>query len=68
MAVPAARAARVPTPALLLYGGAGAPFMRETAQTLSEAMPDARLRGLDGENHDVNPAVLAPVLAEFLAS
>jgi pimeloyl-ACP methyl ester carboxylesterase len=67
MAVPAARAARVPTPALVMYGGAGAPFMRETAETLSRALPDARLRGLDGETHDVNPAVLAPVLADFLA-
>jgi pimeloyl-ACP methyl ester carboxylesterase len=67
MAVPAARAARVPTPTLVMYGGAGAPFMRETAQTLSRALPDARLSGLDGETHDVNPAVLAPLLAAFFA-
>jgi len=68
MAVPAARAARVPTPTLLMYGGAGAPFMRETAETLSKAMPDARLRGLDGQTHDVSPDALAPLLAGFFAS
>lgn len=51
-----------------MYGGAGAPFMRVAAETLSRVLPDARLRGLDGQTHDVNQAVLAPVLAEFLAS
>jgi len=68
LAVPAARAARNPTPALLLHGGAGAPFMRETAETLSKAMAQAELRVLDGQTHDVDPAVLAPVLAGFFAS
>ena len=43
-AVPAARAAGIPTPTLLMYGGAGAPFMRDTAETLSQAMPRAQLR------------------------
>jgi hypothetical protein len=30
-------------------------------------MPGSQLRVLPGETHDVNPAVLAPVLTEFLA-
>jgi pimeloyl-ACP methyl ester carboxylesterase len=68
LAVPAARAARIPTPTLVMAGGAGAPFMRATAETLSEAMPRAELRILDGQTHDVDQAVLAPVLAEFFAS
>jgi pimeloyl-ACP methyl ester carboxylesterase len=68
LAVPAGRAARVPTPALVMYGGAGFPFMRETAQTLSRTLPDARLLGLDGETHDVKATALAPVLSEFFAS
>jgi pimeloyl-ACP methyl ester carboxylesterase len=67
-AVPAGRAAQIPTPALAMYGGDGAPFMRVAAETLSRALPDARLRGLDGQTHDVDQAVLAPVLAEFFAS
>jgi pimeloyl-ACP methyl ester carboxylesterase len=68
LAVPAARAARIPTPTLVMAGGAGAPFMRESAETLSKAMPQAELRVLDGQTHDVDPAVLAPVLTEFFAS
>jgi pimeloyl-ACP methyl ester carboxylesterase len=67
-AVPAARAARVPTPALLMYGDASFPFMRETAQKLTRAMPDAQLRVLAGQTHDVDQAILAPILAEFFAS
>jgi pimeloyl-ACP methyl ester carboxylesterase len=67
-AVPAGRAAQIRTPALAMYGGAGAPFMRVAAQTLSRALPDARLRGLDGQTHDVSPDALAPLLAEFFAS
>ncbi len=67
-AVPAARAAGVPTPALLMYGDASFPFMRETAEKLTRAMPRAQLRVLAGQTHDVDQAVLAPVLAEFFAS
>jgi pimeloyl-ACP methyl ester carboxylesterase len=65
--VPVALAARAGAPALVLYGDASLPFMPATARTLSQAMPNARLRVLEGETHDVNPAVLAPVLTEFLA-
>jgi len=68
LAVPAARAGRIATPTLVLAGGAGAPFMRVTAETLSQAMPRAELRILDGQTHDVDQAVLAPVLAGFFAS
>ncbi len=66
-AVPAGRAARITVPALIMYGDASFPFMRGTAETLSAAMPHARLRALAGQTHDVDPAVLAPVLREFLA-
>ena len=66
--MPAARAARIPTPALVMHGSAGAPFMRVTAETLNKAMPQAELRVLDGQTHEVSAAVLAPVLAEFFAS
>jgi pimeloyl-ACP methyl ester carboxylesterase len=68
VAVPAGKAARVPVPALVMYGDASFPFMRETAQTLSAAMPQARLRVVEGQTHDVDPSVLAPVLAEFFAA
>jgi len=66
-AVPVGRAAQVTVPALVMYGDASFPFMRATAQTLSAAMPQARLRVLGGQTHDVDPAALAPVLTEFFA-
>jgi pimeloyl-ACP methyl ester carboxylesterase len=64
-AVPREQAARVRVPALVMSGSASYPFMGETAQALSQAMPHARLRTLEGQTHDVNPEVLAPVLLEF---
>jgi pimeloyl-ACP methyl ester carboxylesterase len=66
--VPVRRAARVGMPALVLHGAAGLPFMAETARTLSQAIPHARLLTLAGQTHEVSPGVLAPVLAEFFAS
>src|SRR5690348_467325 len=63
--VPAELAARVPVPALVMAGDAGLPFMASTAKALSQAIPQGRLRMLAGQTHAVDPAVLAPVLAEF---
>ena len=63
--VPVKRAAQVEVPALVVYGTASPPFMAETARTLSRALPHAELRALDGQDHNVDPAVLAPVLLGF---
>ena len=65
--VPVKRAAQVEVPALIVYGTASPPFMAETARTLSRALPHAELRALDGQDHNVDPAVLAPVLTAFLS-
>jgi len=65
--VPVKRAAQVDVPALVVYGTASPPFMAETATTLSKALPHAELRALDGQDHNVDPAVLAPVLTAFLS-
>ncbi len=65
--VPTQRAERVLVPALVMNGGASFPFMYDTARALSEAMPHAELRTLEGETHAVQPGVLAPVLVGFLA-
>jgi pimeloyl-ACP methyl ester carboxylesterase len=66
--IPTERAARVQVPTLVMNGGNGAPFMLETAKTLSQVIPGARLRTLDGQTHDVHPDALAPVLVEFFAA
>jgi hypothetical protein len=51
-----------------MNGGASFPFMYDFAQALSNVMPNAQLRTLEGQRHDVNREVLAPVLVEFLTA
>ncbi len=66
--VPTGKAARVTMPALVMNGGESrtmAPFMVETAQSLAKAMPKGQYRELPGQRHDVDVAVLAPVLVKF---
>ena len=65
--IPTDRAAAVKVPALVVAGGADFPWMPETAQTIADAMPDGRMARLEGQGHNVDPAVLAPVLMEFFA-
>jgi hypothetical protein len=44
------------------------PFMRETARALADALPNGEVRFLDGQGHDFDPTVLAPVLKEFFGA
>jgi pimeloyl-ACP methyl ester carboxylesterase len=62
--VPINRAAKVTTPTLVMNGTA-IPFMLDTATALAKAIPLAQHRTLEGQTHDVNLEVLAPVLVEF---
>jgi pimeloyl-ACP methyl ester carboxylesterase len=66
--VSAELAARVPVPALVMAGDASLPFMPGAAQALSQAIPQGQLRTLEGQTHEVNPGVLAPVLVDFFTS
>jgi pimeloyl-ACP methyl ester carboxylesterase len=66
--IPVDVAAAVDVPALVLAGGADMPFMRDTATALAHALPKGEARFLDGQGHDVDPDVLAPVLAGFFRS
>ena len=65
--IPTELVARVSVPTLVISGTSGLPFMLETARTLSRAIPGAELCTLEGQAHDVNAEVLAPVLSEFFA-
>jgi pimeloyl-ACP methyl ester carboxylesterase len=65
--VPTERAASVKAPTLVMAGGADFPWMRETAQALADALPDAETRTLEGQGHNVDPAVIAHALVEFFA-
>jgi pimeloyl-ACP methyl ester carboxylesterase len=55
-------------PTLVLAGGRGFPWMRDTARALASALPNGQVRVLEGQGHaDVDPTVLAPALKEFFA-
>lgn len=69
--VPVERAAAVNVPVLIMDGGANLtlmPFMHATASALAKAIPNAQQRTLEGQTHDVNMDILAPVLVEFFNS
>jgi pimeloyl-ACP methyl ester carboxylesterase len=61
-------AARVTAPTLVLAGGASFPFMRETGELLAATIPNGRLELLEGQEHNVDPAALAPAVKRFLTS
>ncbi len=61
-------AARVTIPTLVVAGGADFPWMRETAQALAEALPAGEVAILEGQGHDVDVGVLAPVVAGFFGA
>ena len=63
--VPVEQASRVAVPSLVMNGQLGHPFMLDTAKALAKAIPHAQLRTLEGQRHDVDSKVLAPVLVEF---
>ncbi len=63
--VPAERLASITVPTLVIDGGASPAFMQNAAQAVAHALPDAKIRTLEGQTHDVAPEVLAPVLVEF---
>jgi pimeloyl-ACP methyl ester carboxylesterase len=63
--VPTEWLASVTVPTLVIDGGASPAFLHNAAQALAHALPNAKLRTLEGQTHDVAPEALAPVLMEF---
>ena len=55
----------VDTPTLVLYGGASFPWFDVSTRQLADALPNARRKVLDGQQHNVDANVIAPVLVEF---
>lgn len=66
--LPAGRTGRVNIPTLVMAGGADIPWIRESAKALARLIPNAKTHFLDDQEHQVDPAVLAPVLVEFFTS
>ncbi len=63
-AVPVKKVAKIDAPTLVMNGTV-IPFMADTAKILAKAIPHGQQRTLEGQSHDVNLEVLAPVLVEF---
>ena len=61
-----ARAITVPT--LIVVGGASFGFMAETADALAKLIPNAHQATLEGQQHNVDPTALAPVLHRFFTA
>jgi pimeloyl-ACP methyl ester carboxylesterase len=55
---------RVTMPTLVIDGGT-TPWLSDGADALAAVLPNARRRTLTGQQHDIDPAALAPVLSEF---
>jgi len=65
--LPIDRAAAVTIPTIVLDGGASFGFMGPTADALASALSDGHRRTLAGQEHNIDPNVLAPALKEFFA-
>jgi alpha-beta hydrolase superfamily lysophospholipase len=66
--LPTASVAAVTAPTIVIDGGASPAWMRATAQALGNLLPNAQHRTLEGQEHNVAPEVIAPVLVEFFKS
>ena len=66
--LPSERVASVTTPTLVIAGGASPTWMRDTAQAVADTLPDGRHRTLEGQEHNVAPDAIAPVLEEFFTA
>lgn len=69
--VPVDTAAKVTASTLVMDGGASLqtfPFMSTSAEKLAKAIPNSERKTIEGQSHDVDSKVLAPILIEFFTS
>jgi pimeloyl-ACP methyl ester carboxylesterase len=66
--VPVERVSSITAPTLVMHGGAGLLFIKQSALALSKAIPNAKFRTLEGQTHAVASQAIAPVLIEFFKS
>ena len=58
----------VTVPTLVYAGGKSPVWIRNGMKALTDTIPNAKLRVLEGQTHMIKPKVLAPVLVEFFQS
>jgi pimeloyl-ACP methyl ester carboxylesterase len=63
--LPLKRWRSVTVPTLVMDGGASQAWAHNGAQAITDVLPNAQRRTLEGQTHGADPAVLAPVLIEF---
>ena len=67
-ALPAALLGTITVPTLVLSGGSSPGWMASAARAVAAAVPGATHRMLDGQSHNPDPRVLAPVLLDFFTA
>jgi pimeloyl-ACP methyl ester carboxylesterase len=65
--VPTAELGQITVPALILGGGNSPGWFRRTVAEQAAAIPGARLRMLDGYDHNAPPGVVGAIMADFFA-
>jgi pimeloyl-ACP methyl ester carboxylesterase len=65
LTLPTVQLKSIQAPTLAVYGSESPAFMGSGAKALAKALPHGRVCALAGQNHDIVPAALAPVLLEF---
>jgi pimeloyl-ACP methyl ester carboxylesterase len=63
--LPADRWTAATAPTLVMAGGASPQWIRNSAQALADALPDAQHRTLEGQTHNAAPEALAPEIERF---
>ena len=66
--IPEKKIADVKVPAVVLDGGASFGFMGETAAAIAKILPKGQRKTLEGQQHNVDGAVLGAALTEFFNS
>src|SRR5439155_23097597 len=56
-ALPTGLLASVRVPTLVIVGGSSPDVMRQVAHSLADALPEGQYRELEGQTHDIVPAV-----------
>jgi pimeloyl-ACP methyl ester carboxylesterase len=59
--------ATVTCPTLVVYGAKTYPVLKHASLALADVLPNATLRELPGQNHNVSESAIVPLLTEFVA-
>ena len=59
--------ASVTTPALIAYGSKSPSNLKYGSRAIAEALPNAELREVVGQTHNISVEALVPLLTDFLS-